>query len=61
MNEFSEMMSPFQKEYKVLLNCRIDKGAVLNLDIDKVLFFFWLTGSCLLWRRGGLCGMFTRR
>jgi hypothetical protein len=39
MNEFSEMMSPFQKEYKVLLNCRIDKGAVLNLDIDKVPFF----------------------
>lgn len=36
MNEFSEMMSPFQKEYKVLLNCRIDKGAVLNLDIDKL-------------------------
>ena len=36
MQEFNEMMSPFQKEYKVLLNCRIDKGAIVNLDIDKV-------------------------
>lgn len=36
MTEFTDMMSPFQKEYKVLLNCRIDKGAVINQDIDKV-------------------------
>jgi len=36
MQEFNEMMSPFQKEYKVLLNCRIDKGAIINLDIEKL-------------------------
>ena len=58
MNEFSDMMSPFQKEYKVLLNCRIDKGAVLNLDIDKVIFFFahnnLMGNSFLRWRHGVL-------
>ena len=34
--EFQDAVSPRQKEYKILLNCRAERGAGCNYDYDKV-------------------------
>jgi hypothetical protein len=34
--EFQDLVSPKQKEYKILLNCRVERGAGCNYDYDKV-------------------------
>lgn len=34
--EFQDMISPKQKEYKILLNCRVERGAGCNYDYEKV-------------------------
>lgn len=34
--EFQDMVSPRQKEYKILLNCRAERGAGCNYDYEKV-------------------------
>ena len=34
--EFQDLISPKQKEYKVLLNCRVERGAGSSYDFEKV-------------------------
>lgn len=40
LEEFTEMVAPTQREYRILLNCRIDNNEDGNREIHEVIFPF---------------------